>query len=122
MDFKHAVILAWLLAAPLVAQTAPDWKTVPGARIQVLINANTSEGQFNDSLYYTPAQWATIKQADINVAKAARVANWVAFVQQAKSKPPVEPTLEELVALKVEIEKQLVDVIARIAKAQLKVK
>ncbi len=63
---------------------------------QVRIQEDTELGQYNDALYYTPDEWLTVKQEDIDTAVKERVQNWVAFVKEQSSKPPVPPLPADL--------------------------
>ncbi|MFA6278864.1 MAG: hypothetical protein WCS97_01025 [Candidatus Paceibacterota bacterium] len=77
------------------------------ASIQVKISENTPEGQFNDSIYYTPEQWAAKTPADIAADKKARVDNWLKTIKAAKAAPPYVPTKEELQRQADELQAQL---------------
>ena len=63
---------------------------------QVRIQEETELGQFNDAVYYTPDEWLTVKQEDIDLAVKERVDNWIAFVKEQSSKPPVLPTVTDI--------------------------
>ncbi len=96
---KTLLAVALLIAVPFfgVAWQAPlDWTKIPGARIQVLIQEQTPQGQYNDALYYSPADWDKVTEKDISDAKKARMDNWLASVVEQSGKPPVIPTKEEL--------------------------
>ena len=60
---------------------------------QVRFRVETEHGQYNDALYYTPAEYDLLTQKDIDDAKQARVDNWIDVVTH----PPVyvEPTKEQ---------------------------
>ena len=68
--------------------------------VQVRIREETSEGQFNDSLYFTLAQFSALSDANLQVKKQERVNNWVNLVKESKTAIPIEPTKEELAAQK----------------------
>ena len=68
--------------------------------IQVRIKEETTEGQFNDSLYFTPSQFSVLSEADLQIRKQERVNNWVNLVKASKNVIPIEPTKEELLAEK----------------------
>ncbi len=84
---KKAIILAILLcfiAIPCIADTV---------MIQIRFKVQTDYGEYNDALYYTQAEYVTLKQEDIDKEKQKRVDNWIDIVTH----PPiyVEPTQEE---------------------------
>ena len=85
--------------------TPEDILTVPGARVSVRIEEKTRLGDYHDTLHFTPAEWAALTQPQITAAIAGRVNNWIAFVEQQSSLPPVVPTKAELL----ERETQLVE-------------
>ncbi len=103
-----ALCLSLLLAVGM-AQVL-DISKVPGAKVVVQISENTAQGQYNDSLYYTWAEWAKLTQKDLDTAKTARVNAWVAFVVAQSKLPPVVPTRAELEARKAELQKQIDDI------------
>jgi seryl-tRNA synthetase len=51
---------------------------------------------YSDALYYTPEQYAAMKQSDIDAVKAQRVAAWKEIVENPA--PVKEVTKEELIA------------------------
>jgi hypothetical protein len=63
---------------------------------QVRIQEDTELGQFNDALYFTPDEWLTVKQEDIDAAVKTRVESWISFVKEASSKVPDPPKPEDL--------------------------
>lgn len=67
-----------------------------GARIQILIQEDTPMGAYHDALYFQPKEIDALKEEDITAQVQTRVTNWMAFVQEQSSKPPVVPTKEEL--------------------------
>ena len=75
------------------------------ASIQVKIKEETSEGQYNDSIYYTLEQWATKTPDDIEADKKERVDNWLNIVRNPA--PTIQPTKEELEAQANELKRQL---------------
>jgi len=52
-------------------------KGLEGVSIQVRIKEQTSEGEFRDSLYYTPEEWLRITSDDVKKSIQKRVENWV---------------------------------------------
>jgi hypothetical protein len=113
-------ILATLIALPLLAFQGLDWTKIEGAKIMVPIKVDTAEGQYNDSLYYSAAEWERIDERAIEEAKAVRVKNWVDFVVAAKSAPHVEPTKEELIAQQDETLKRMDALLTQLATAATK--
>jgi hypothetical protein len=84
-----------------------DILTIPGARIQVQIKEDTPQGQYHDSLYFTPEEWEKLEPKDIDEHKRTRVNNWVAFVTEQSSKPPYVPTKAELLENQDRLQEQL---------------
>ena len=123
---RAALSLAILVAALLPAFTttyllgaAPSAQAAtygPDVRVQVLIEAKTSEGTFKDALYYTKAEFDALSDAQVASLKAARVTAWVAAVQAAKQAPPPVVTKEDLQAEKAQLEARLAVLNAEIAK------
>ena len=68
----------------------------PGVQIQVRIDGDTPIGRFNDCLYFAPAEFSRLTQAQLDVAIVSRVGNWVARVTAQSNAPVMEPTLQEL--------------------------
>ncbi len=87
--------------------------------IQVRFSKQTSIGEYNDALYYTQAEYASIAPAVVEAEKQARVDAWMNAVKNAP--PPVEPTKEELQAQKTYLEEQLTDVNTKLLIAKSKV-
>jgi hypothetical protein len=72
---------------------------------RVKIDEETEVGHLSDAIYYPPHEVAGMTEEQI-LAYAAplvrtRCDNYVAFVKEQSSKPPVKPTKEELEARKV---------------------
>ena len=87
--------------------------------IQVRFSKQTEIGEYNDALYYTQAEYATLAPAIIEAEKQARVDAWVNAVKNAP--PPVGPTKEELQTQKSYLEEQLTEVNTRLLTAKSKV-
>lgn len=85
-------------------------------RIQVLFEESTKYGAYQDAIYYTEAEYAAVKQADIDAEKVKRVAAYEKAVEEAPA--PVEPTLEELQAEKSELEARLTEVEQKITEKE----
>jgi hypothetical protein len=73
-----------------------DIHSTPGAMVRVLIQENTEHGQYNDALYYSEAEFASLTNEDIQAAIKTRVDNWVGFVKEQSSREPIPPTLEDM--------------------------
>lgn len=56
-------------------------KGLEGVFIQVRIKEQTSEGEFKDSLYYTPEEWLRIAPDDVRKSIQKRVENWVTSIK-----------------------------------------
>jgi hypothetical protein len=111
---KVLAICLWL-SLPLFAQTVLDWTKVPGARIQIQIQENTSQGQYNDSLYYTADEWAKLTQRDIDTAKAKRVSDWIAAVVAASKVIPAAPTTADLLVQQDETQKRMDSILLQLS-------
>jgi hypothetical protein len=88
---KKLTFVLWLFLFSLPA-FSQNWTQ----RVQVLIQATTPQGQYNDAIYFAPADYAKLVKADIDKQVQVRINNWVAFVVAQSSKPPYIPTKEEL--------------------------
>lgn len=79
----------------------PDQKLL----IQVRFQKNTEVGQYSDNLSFTPQEYFTLTQQDIDNQIADRVTNWVSIIKNAL--PAKEPTIEELQSAKDVLQQQL---------------
>lgn len=70
----------------------------PDVRVQVLIRKDTSQGQFNDALYFTAAEFAALSNADVRVMADARKDAWVQAIRDAKQNPRKVTKAEKLAA------------------------
>lgn len=80
-----------------------------GVRIQVLISEDTEIGRFQDSLYFSKAEFDELSDGALLAQKKDRKDKWVKAVKDA-SKKEYNPTEEELLAYKAELEAQLAEV------------
>ena len=60
-------------------------------RIQVLFSEDTPYGSFQDALYYTEAEWETVKKSEVEKEKQRRLDNWKTII----TTPSVELSKEE---------------------------
>jgi hypothetical protein len=74
---------------------------------------------YSDALYYTPEQYAAMKQSDIDAVKAERVANWKNIVENPA--PVKEVTKEELIAQIAAMDEQKVSLEAQKAEIEAKI-
>jgi len=58
-------------------------KGLDNVYVQVRIKEQTSQGEFNDSLYYTTEEWANITQENVQRAAQQRVDSWVNLIKGA---------------------------------------
>jgi hypothetical protein len=63
--------------------------------------------QYNDTLYYTEAEYAALKEGDVEKEKQRRITNWVNHVKDASTRVPAEPTKEEYEAMLAQQEEQV---------------
>lgn len=85
--------------------------------IQKMVVYEVRFPDFHDALRYTEAEAAALSEADVEAAAQKRYDDWVAFVAEQSSKPPVKPTKEELEARKEELVAEVAKVEAQIAEA-----
>jgi Tfp pilus assembly protein PilO len=57
-------------------------KGLDNVSVLVKIKEQTSEGEYNDSLYYSLEQWMTKSADDIKTDKQKRVDNWINTVRK----------------------------------------
>lgn len=84
--------------------------------IQVRFKEQTPYGELNDALYFTQAEYATKNQTEIDLIKQTRVDNYVNVIQNTPAAK--EPTKQELLDAKAQLELQIVDLDAQIAVAK----
>lgn len=107
---RFVVLLIVLFACCLYAGQVP--KEADIVRVQVVFTQDTECGQYRDALYFTPAEYAALKPADLAAKKQARVDTWVDRIKNPP--PPVEPTTEQLEAEVVEVQRQKTALDARL--------
>lgn len=88
----------------------------PNVFIQVRVKEDTSEGTYQDSLYFSPSEFEAMTDKDVDSAIQSRVDAWVASVQAANVRITPEPTEEELVEMKEQLERQLEEVNQKMSK------
>lgn len=85
-------------------------------KYQVIVKENVGGIEYRDAIYYTPEEWETLTQAEVDAEIDKRVTN---FDNMIKNPPaPVEPTKEDLEAYRVELAAQLADLDTKIAVAK----
>lgn len=70
----------------------------PDVRIQVLIRKDTNQGQFNDALYFTAAEFNALTNADVRALADARKDAWVQAMRDAKQSPRRVTKAEKIAA------------------------
>lgn len=85
-----------LLLAILLSSSAHAADIAQEYRYQVLVKETVSGIDYKDAIYYTEAQWADLKQADVNTEIKKRTDNFKAALENPQ--PPVVPTRAQLVA------------------------
>ena len=88
-------------------------------RFQEDVNIKGMNLQYSDALYYTPEQYAAMKQSDIDAVKAERVANWKNIMENPA--PVKEPSKEELIAQIAAMDEQKVCLEAQKVELQAKI-
>ena len=106
---RYLFILMLLVSTLLVSTPAFADKV----KVQVIFDEPTQYGTFTDALYFSPSEYATKSQAEINALKKERVDNFVARVTEASNAEPVEPTKEELIEQEKQLEESLVSLQAQ---------
>ena len=97
---------------PKVPQCPDLTKGLNNVSVMVKIKEQTSEGQYNDSLYYPLSEWNLKTVAEIKAVEQARVDKWLYII---KNPPPyVEPTKEELQTQADGLQRQLDEINAQI--------
>lgn len=68
--------------------------------VQVRIKENTVYGPFNDALYFTEAQYATVTEKELADLKQARVDAWLDMIENPPPEiPPTKKQLEEVAVI-----------------------
>lgn len=63
-------------------------------KIQVLVK----EANYQDAVYYTPTEWETKTEQEINAEKAKRYDDWKKLVEEeSKKDTPVIETIDEII-------------------------
>lgn len=108
---KKLLLLSILLCSPaLAADISQTYK------YQVLVKQTVNGNEYNDAIYYTPTEWANIKQADVNAEIQKRVTNYTNAINNPA--PVVEATKVELQAQKLQLQDQIAQLDTAIAKAK----
>ncbi len=63
--------------------------------IQMKFNKQTAKGEFSDTLYYKPDEWAEKTEQDILADQQKRADNWVNMITNSQSYVPTQKDLEE---------------------------
>ena len=84
-----------------------DHEGIVEKKVEIIfhIREKTPYGNYNDSLYYSFADWAALTEVDLAAAVTARVDKWIAVVTNPP--PPRVPTEEELINAKEYVLEQL---------------
>jgi len=90
--------------APIPEGPSPIGATPNPIMVQYRISEMTSEGQFNDALYFTKEQWAKLTKEELAAMVKKRVDNWLNLVKNPPK--PKEPTKEELQAQVEQLQQQ----------------
>lgn len=69
--------------------------------IQIRFKEKTSHGEYNDALYFTQEEYASIDKATIDAMKQQRVNNWIyALEHPPEYVTPTKEILEQMIAEK----------------------
>lgn len=79
----------------------------PNVRIQVLIDAPTAFGRFQDALYFTSVEYALLTNLQVQAMADARAAAWVVIAQEASVRPHVPLTTEQKAERRAELEAEI---------------
>lgn len=83
-------------------------------KYQVLVKETVNGIDYRDAIYYTPSQWESLMQADVNAEITKRTDNFRDALENPA--PPYEPTKKELEDQKKELESQIAYLDGEIAK------
>lgn len=102
-------LLALLIASPcFAADISQEY------RYQVLVKESVNGIEYRDAIYYTPTQWQTLRQADVNAEITRRKDN---FRNALENPPPyVPPTRAELQAQRAALQEQITELDAEISR------
>lgn len=81
-----------------------------GVEIVVRFTRTTPEGSYSDALRFSAADFAALKEEEIERAKEERAENWARSVREAKKRVPEKPTKEQLVEEIAMLEAQAVEI------------
>ena len=81
----------------------------PDVRVQVLINKDTAQGQFQDAVYFSKEEFDALDESALTALKEKRASDWVASVESA-SRVEYTPTEEELMAQKLALQEEIAQV------------
>lgn len=92
----------------MIPENAEAENTTMPVMVQYRIKEMTSEGEFNDSLYFTKKEWADMTKEELDKMVKARVDNWVNLVKNPPtSVPESEVSKEELQTQAQELQRQI---------------
>jgi hypothetical protein len=95
---------------------------IKGARLQIQINEDTKQGRYQSALYFGEEQLKDLTEDDIYKQCKDLAEGWAKHVELESSKPPYEPTKEELIAMKTEAEQRIIETTAQVAELEAKIK
>ena len=84
--------------------------------VQVKFTQDTQYGQYTDAVYYTQADYANIKQSDIDAVVSTRVGNYVNAIKNAPA--PVQLTKSDIQAQIDALSSQVTDMQAQVVSLQ----
>ena len=92
----------------------PDITSTPAEQVVIRFTVREDDHEYSDALYFTPAEYAALTEADIEAMQRQRFDNWLAIV----TAPPREPTDEEKAAQLAALVEQQAAIAAQIAAMQ----
>ena len=78
-------------------------------KIQYIFEKDTSEGLLRSALYFSPSEYETITDKEIEIEIQKQSDSWVENIILAKEEDAKEYTPEELLKLKQELEAQIAE-------------
>ena len=78
-------------------------------KIQYIFEKDTSEGLLRSALYFSPSEYETITDKEIEIEIQKQTDSWVQNIILAKEEDAKEYTPEELIKLKQELEAQIAE-------------
>ena len=107
-----ALLIPVAFAAGIEVAPKPTYLVNPNVTdpisVQIKYRMEQDGKSYQDALYFTTDEYQNLTQANIDAEKQKRFDNWIFVINNPV--PFVEPIIEELEAMKVELERQLEEI------------